>query len=64
LTKPPLIVTKEVADWMYNTAWIKELPNKYQYTAPKWSEWNKPKAPKIDTSKYEWKSIWDALSGN
>jgi hypothetical protein len=20
LTKPPLIVTKEVADWMYNTA--------------------------------------------
>lgn len=64
LTKPPLIVTKEVADWMYNTAWIKELPNKYQYTAPKWSEWNKPKAPEIDTSKYEWKSIWDALSGN
>lgn len=64
LTKPPLIVTKEVADWMYNTAWIKELPNKYQYTAPKWSESNKPKAPEIDTSKYEWKSIWDALSGN
>lgn len=64
LTKPPLVVTKDVADWMYNVVWIKTLPDKYKYTAPKWSESNKPKAPDIDTSAYEWKSIWDALTGS
>lgn len=64
LTKPPLVVTKDVADWMYNVVWIKELPNKYQYTAPKWSETNKPVAPKIDVSQHKWKSIWTAVSWN
>ena len=64
LVKPPLVVTEDVADWMYYTAWIKSLPDKYQYTPSKWvkSSWtNKPNAPKIDTSQYKWKSIWDAL---
>lgn len=64
LTKPPLVVTKDVADWMYNVVWIKDLPNKYQYTAPKWSEWNKRVLPDIDVSQYVWKSIWDALTGS
>ncbi len=64
LTKPPLIVTKEVADWMYNTAWIKELPNKYQYTAPKWSEWNKPVLPDINVDEYIGKDIRSAVTGS
>ena len=32
LEKPPLVVTKEVADWMYNVAWITSLPELYKYT--------------------------------
>lgn len=36
LVKPPLVVTNDVADWMYDVAWIKSLPDKYQYT-PNWT---------------------------
>lgn len=31
LKKPNLIVTPEVADWMYNVAWITSLPDFYNY---------------------------------
>lgn len=61
LTKPPLVVTKDVADWMYNEVWIKSLPDKYQYTPSTWWTTNAPKAPKIDVSGYKWQSIWTAL---
>ena len=63
LVRPPLIVTKDVADWMYSTAWITWLAELYQYVPPKWSSNKWPNAPEIDTSKYKWKSIWDAISG-
>ena len=62
LVKPPLVVTQDVADWMYNVAWIKELPNKYQYTPSisTWdTSWNWPKAPKFEEGVYEKDSIWD-----
>ena len=36
LEKPNLVVTKDVADWMYNTAWIITLPEYYNYTPAWW----------------------------
>ena len=63
LTKPPLVVTKDVADRMYNTAWIKTLPDKYQYT-PKWMSswwWNAPLTWSEYT--YEW-GILSAINQN
>lgn len=35
LEKPNLIVTEDVADWMYDVAWITSLPEYYNYT-PSW----------------------------
>lgn len=61
LQKPPLIVTQDVADWMYNVAWIKSLPDRYNYTPSQSTTSTWPKAPKIDVSQYRWRSIWDAL---
>ena len=63
LVKPPLVVTDEVADWMYNIAWIKTLPDKYQYT-PKWMSswwWNAPLTWSEYT--YEW-GILSAINQN
>lgn len=36
LEKPNLIVTKDVADWMYDVAWITTLPNYYNYMPSSW----------------------------
>lgn len=58
LVKPPLIVTKDVADWMYDVAWITSLPDRYQYT-PKWvTTLNAPLT--WDEYTYEW-WILDAI---
>ena len=62
LTKPPLVVTKDVADWMYNVVWIKSLPDKYQYTPSTWTQnTSKPKAPNINVSSYKGQSIGIAV---
>lgn len=50
LQKPPLVVTKEVADWMYSVAGIKDLPNKYQYTPKGWLKPSKDDSTKTSTS--------------
>lgn len=36
LEKPNLIVTKDVADWMYDVAWITTLPDYYNYMPSSW----------------------------
>ncbi len=62
LEKPNLIVTKDVADWMYNTVWITTLPEYYNYK-PNWT-WKKTAwwyAPKFWEETYNVSSIWDLL---
>jgi len=62
LEKPNLIVTEDVADWMYDVAWITSLPDYYNYK-PNWT-WKKTAwwyAPKFWEETYNVSSIWDLL---
>ena len=58
LKKPPLIVVQDVADWMYDVVWIKEMVDLYDYTPSPYLE--QPRD--LDVSQYKWKSIMDAIN--
>lgn len=60
LEKPPLIVTQEVADWMYDTVGIKEMTEFYDYTPS--PSVQPPKKLNVGTNGYKWKSISEALN--
>ena len=55
LEKAPLIVTQDVADWMYDVVWIKEMTELYNYTPS--ASIQKPRELKTDTGGYKGKSI-------
>lgn len=59
LEKPPLIVTQDVADWMYGTVGIKEMTELYDYTPS--PSIQPPRQLNTNTESYKWKSITAAL---
>ena len=69
--KPPLVVTQEVADWMYNVVGIKSLPERYKYTPSNTTSssstnkgWNAPKITSSWNNYWGYSSIDDAIRIN